>query len=114
MSSPALFSWSERAGLLLLAQTSALSASAILGLLSYITYSAVTVLRGARRRWRIESAAEILFLNQLSWDLVQAMGGLMNIKWATRGSVHQGSYCVAQGAIKHMSDVGAALSTAVG
>ncbi|KAH9954036.1 hypothetical protein BC827DRAFT_1245247 [Russula dissimulans] len=35
----------------------------------------------------------------------------MNIKWATRGSVIQGPYCVVQGAIKHISDVGAALST---
>jgi len=109
MSAP--FTSSERTGLILLAQTSALSASTILGLLSYIAYSAVTIIRGSNRRWRIKGAAEILFLNQLGWDLVQATGGLMNIKWAANGSVQPGAFCVAQGAVKHMSDVGAALST---
>ncbi|KAH9957453.1 hypothetical protein BC827DRAFT_1225967 [Russula dissimulans] len=111
MSTSAPFTFSQRAGLIFLAQTSALSASTIIGLLSYIAYSAVTIIRGSSRRWRIKGAAEIFFLNQLGWDLVQAAGGLMNIKWAVDGSVQPGAFCVAQGAVKHMSDVGAALST---
>jgi len=111
MSMSAPFTFSQREGLIFLAQTSALSASTIIGLLSYIGYSAVTITRGSSRRWRIKGAAEIFFLNQLGWDLVQATGGLMNIKWAVDGSVQPGAFCVAQGAVKHMSDVGAALST---
>jgi len=35
----------------------------------------------------------------------------MNIKWAMDASVRPGSFCSAQGAIKHLSDIGAALST---
>ncbi|KAI9508436.1 hypothetical protein F5148DRAFT_1149032 [Russula earlei] len=79
------FTFSEREGMVLLAQTSTLSASAIIGLLSYIAYSAVTILRGARKRWKIGGAVEVLFLNQLAWDLAQAVGGIMNIKWALEG-----------------------------
>ncbi|KAI9508438.1 hypothetical protein F5148DRAFT_1284056 [Russula earlei] len=111
MSSAAQFTFSEREGLVLLAQTSALSASAIIGLLSYITYSAVTIRRGARRRWKIGGTAEVLFLNQLAADLVQVIGGLMNIKWAVDGTVSTGSFCVAQGVFKHASHVVTALST---
>ncbi|KAN0141394.1 hypothetical protein V8E53_001150 [Lactarius tabidus] len=101
----------ERLGLILLTQTSAVSACAIVVLLAYIVYSAVSVTRGSSIRWRLSGPAEVYFLNQLSWDLLQAVGGLMNIKWATDGSVQSGSFCSAQGAIKHLSDVGAALST---
>ena len=63
-------------------------------------YSAVCITPGSSRRWRIAGPAEVYFLNQLWWDLVQAVGesrdnkwllsllirvfasgGLMNIKW---------------------------------
>ncbi|KAI0262963.1 hypothetical protein BC834DRAFT_889872 [Gloeopeniophorella convolvens] len=104
------FTFGERVGLVLLAQTAGASACAIAVLLSYIAYSAVCVTRHARRRWRIEGPAEVLFLNQLFWDLLQAVGGLMNIRWAADASVHPGTYCSAQGAVKQLSDVGTALS----
>lgn len=77
-----LLTFGERLGLILLAQTSAVSAFAVVGLLSYIAYSAVSVTRGSSIRWRLRYPIEVYFLNQLSWDLVQAIGGLMNIKWA--------------------------------
>ncbi|KAI0303462.1 hypothetical protein B0F90DRAFT_1375402 [Multifurca ochricompacta] len=37
----------------------------------------------------------------------------MNIKWANDASVHAGAFCSAQGIIKQLSDVGAALSTLI-
>ncbi|KAH9074301.1 hypothetical protein EDB83DRAFT_1953136 [Lactarius deliciosus] len=113
MSSPAQASltFGERQGLVLLAETSAVSACAVVGLLSYIAYSAVSVIRGSSVRWRLGGPAEVYFLNQLCWDLVQAVGGLMNIKWAADASVQPGPFCSAQGAIKHLFGVGAALST---
>ncbi|KAI9507341.1 hypothetical protein F5148DRAFT_1309566 [Russula earlei] len=111
MPSAAHFTFNQREGVLLLAHTSAVSASAIIALLSYITYSALTILPGSRRRWRIGGATEILFLNQLGADLVQATGGLMNIKWAVDGTVYASPFCVAQGAVKQAADVGVALST---
>ncbi|KAH9172723.1 hypothetical protein EDB89DRAFT_2164381 [Lactarius sanguifluus] len=112
MSSPAQasFTFGERQGLVLLAETSAVSACAVVGLLSYIAYSAVSVIRGSSVRWRLGGPAEVYFLNQLCWDLVQAVGGLMNIKWAAAASVQPGPFCSAQGVIKHLFGVGAALS----
>ena len=112
--------------MLLIAETSAVSACAIIGLLSYIAvcvsdaphqleddsstelcfqkYSAVTIKRGSSRRWSFGGPAEVYFLNQLAWDLVQATGelydsgdwlcsltkivppgGLMDIKWSMDG-----------------------------
>jgi hypothetical protein len=37
-------------------------------------YSAVSITPGSSKRWRIEGPAEIYFLNQLAWDLLQALG----------------------------------------
>ncbi|KAI0247658.1 hypothetical protein BJV78DRAFT_901876 [Lactifluus subvellereus] len=114
MSPPAsLSTFGTRVGLLLLVETSAVSACAIICLLSYIAYSTVSILRGSSRRWSIGGPAEVYFLNQLVWDLVQAAGGLMNVRWAIDASVRSGVFCSVQGAVKHASDVGCALSTLV-
>ncbi|KAH9995626.1 hypothetical protein BJV74DRAFT_829082 [Russula compacta] len=113
MSLPAPFAFSERVGLLLLVEMSAASACAIIGLLLYIGYSAVSITRDSIRRWRIGGAAKIYFLNQLAWDLVLSTGGFMNIKWAIDASVRPGHFCSAQGAIKQASDIGAAASTLI-
>jgi len=110
-SSASSFTSGENVGLFLLVGTSGVSATAIIGLLSYIAYSAVCIRLDSSRRWRIGGPTEVYFLNQLGWDLVQASGGIMNIKWGIDRAVEPGSYCSAQGAIKHMSDVGSALST---
>jgi len=107
------FTFGERLGLILLAETSAVSACSIIGLLSYIAYSAVCIIPGSSRRWRIGGPAQVYFLNQLLWDLVQAIGGLMNVKWAVDADVKSGAYCSAQGAVKQMSDVGSAISTLI-
>lgn len=112
-SSASSFTSGENVGLFLLAGTSGVSATAIIGLLSYIAYSAVCIRPGSSRRWRIGGPTEVYFLNQLGWDLVQAFGGVMNIKWGIDEAVEPGPYCSAQGAIKHMSDVGSALSTLI-
>jgi len=91
------FTSGENVGLFLLAGTSGVSAIAIIGLLSYIAvslsvshlpnfrmsidgpgsfpkYSAVCIRPGSSRRWRIAGPTEVYFLNQLAWDLVQAIG----------------------------------------
>jgi hypothetical protein len=93
-SSASSFTSSENVGLFLLAGTSGVSATTIIGLLSYIAvsfiplgfqnvcrrtglfskYSAVCVRPGSSRRWRIGGPTEVYFLNQLGWDLVQASG----------------------------------------
>ncbi|KAI9462446.1 hypothetical protein BJY52DRAFT_149237 [Lactarius psammicola] len=99
----------QRIGDFILAEISAVSASAVIILLANIAYSTVSIRSGSRRRWRIKSPVHLFLLNQLVCDLIQALGGLMNMKWAFDGTVH-GTFCTAQGLIKQLADVGTALS----
>ncbi|KAH9066383.1 hypothetical protein EDB87DRAFT_714430 [Lactarius vividus] len=104
------YSCNERIGIFILAEISAVSACAVTILLVYIAYSAINIRSGSRRRWRIESPVHLFLLNQLVCDLIQALGGLMNMKWAFDGTVQHGPFCTAQGLIKQLADVGTALS----
>jgi hypothetical protein len=42
-------------------------------------------------------------------DLVQAAGGIMNVKWVIEDHVALGGYCTSQGAIKQVGNLGTAL-----
>lgn len=58
----------------------------------------------------------ILAASQLSlfeYDLLQAVGGILNIRWAHDGVVTTGPYCTAQGTIKQIGELGVALTTLV-
>ncbi|KAF8269313.1 hypothetical protein EI94DRAFT_1799338 [Lactarius quietus] len=107
---PDVLTFGNRIGLFILFEISAVSASAISILLAYIAYSAVSVRSGSKRRWRIESPVHLFLLNQLVCDLIQTLGGLMNMKWVIDATVTEGSFCVAQGVVKQLGDVGTALS----
>jgi hypothetical protein len=95
MASPSISLTSdENVGLFMLAGMAGLSAIAIVGLLSYIVvscthstlrmsiddctvfpkYSAVCILPGSTRRWKVGGPTEVYFLNQLGWDLVLSTG----------------------------------------
>jgi len=43
------------------------------------------------------------------FDIVQAMGGILNVRWAGDGMVTTGPYCTAQGIIKQIGELGTAL-----
>ena len=47
------------------------------------------------------------------FDLLQAIGGILHIKWAHDGIVATGHYCTAQGIIQQMGQLGVALITLV-
>ena len=47
------------------------------------------------------------------FDILQAIGDILNIRWAHNGIVTTGSYCTAQGVIQQIGEVGVALSTLV-
>jgi hypothetical protein len=58
----------------------------------------------------------ILAASQLSlfvYDIIQAVGGILNIRWAHDGIVTTGPYCTAQGIIKQIGELGVALITLV-
>ena len=47
------------------------------------------------------------------FDFLQAMGGVLDVRWAHNGIVTTGHYCTAQGIIQQIGEVGVALITLV-
>jgi hypothetical protein len=47
------------------------------------------------------------------FDFLQAMGGVLDVRWAHNGIVNSGHYCTAQGIIQQIGEVGVALITLV-
>jgi hypothetical protein len=43
------------------------------------------------------------------FDLLQAIGGVLNIRWAHNGIVTTGYYCTAQGIVEQIGELGVAL-----
>ena len=57
-----------------------------------------------------------LSASQLSifiFDILQAIGGILNVRWAHDGIVRTGPYCTAQGILKQAGELGVALITLV-
>jgi len=50
-------------------------------------------------------------LSMFSSDLIQAIGAVLDVKWAHEGKVYTGGYCTAQGAIQQLGETGVALAT---
>ncbi|KAH9055184.1 hypothetical protein EDB87DRAFT_1344417 [Lactarius vividus] len=61
----------------------------------------------------LRTPADIYMLSLFSYDLVQAVGGILNVRWAHNGIVTTGPYCTAQGIIKQMGALGVALLTLI-
>ena len=61
-------------------------------------------------------ASLIVIVSQLSlfvYDVLTAMGGILDVRWAHNGIVTVDPYCTAQGVLQQIGDVGVALITLV-
>ncbi|CAL1695298.1 unnamed protein product [Somion occarium] len=105
------FDFSIRLGLVFIVEAATLSAIAVLGLLSYIGYSVIRTGRGGTRHWSTATHVHWYFLSLMVSDLVQAVGGIINIQWISDAAVTDGPLCTAQGALKQLGDVGVALAS---
>jgi len=47
------------------------------------------------------------------FDILQAMGGILDVRWAHRGIVTTGPYCTAQGVIQQIGELGSGLITLI-
>ncbi|KAF8502191.1 hypothetical protein F5888DRAFT_1918898 [Russula emetica] len=64
------------------------------------------------RNWKLfKGPADIYMLSLFVFDLLQATGGILNIRWAHNGIVTTGPYCTAQGLVEQIGDLGVALIT---
>jgi len=60
--------------------------------------------------WKLfQRPADIYMFSLFVFDLLQAIGGILNTRWAHRGIVMTGPYCTAQGIVEEIGEVGVAL-----
>ncbi|KAL0951350.1 hypothetical protein HGRIS_008054 [Hohenbuehelia grisea] len=100
-----------RSGLVLIVLSASLSTVAVLCLLSYIAYSAVKLTPGSSRTWTVSTNVHYYFVNLLISDLVQAIGGVMTVRWMKLNGLVEDRYCTAQGILKQVGDVGVAFTS---
>ncbi|KAF8274450.1 hypothetical protein EI94DRAFT_1782365 [Lactarius quietus] len=100
-------------GLALTAEASFISLTAVIVVLILIGRN---VLRHRRvlpkGDWTLfQEPADIYMFSLFLYDILQAMGGILDVRWAHNGIVRTGSYCTAQGIIQQMGELGVALIT---
>ncbi|KAN0105265.1 hypothetical protein V8E52_011204 [Russula decolorans] len=62
--------------------------------------------------WKlIHGPADVYMFSLFVFEFLQAMGGVLDVRWAHRGIVTTGHYCMAQGVIQQIGEVGVALIT---
>ncbi|KAI0276627.1 hypothetical protein BGY98DRAFT_919174 [Russula aff. rugulosa BPL654] len=62
--------------------------------------------------WKLfRGPADIYMFSLFVFDILQAIGGTLSIRWAHNGIVTTGPYCTAQGLIKQIGELGVALIT---
>ncbi|KAK0228900.1 hypothetical protein IW262DRAFT_1456114 [Armillaria fumosa] len=105
------FDFGTRLGLVFVVEVASLSATAVISLLAFICYSAVTAHSKGLHSWAVSTHIHYYFVNLLACDLIQAIGGIMDIRWIAEASVTEGPFCTTQGIFKQLGDLGVALST---
>jgi len=102
-------------GLALIAEASFISLAALIVIF-------VLIWRNVRRYrralpnggWKLfRVPADIYMLSLFLYDVLQAMGGILDVRWAHKGIVTVGPYCTAQGVIQQIGQLGVALLTLI-
>ncbi|KAF8502220.1 hypothetical protein F5888DRAFT_1177482 [Russula emetica] len=103
----------ESIGLVLIAEASLISLISIVVILIWIGWN----VRWYRKKfpngdWKLfQRPADIYMFSLFVFDILQATGGILNIRWAHNGIVTTGHYCTAQGLIQQIGELGVALIT---
>ncbi|KAH9061349.1 hypothetical protein EDB87DRAFT_1560305 [Lactarius vividus] len=102
-------------GLALTAEASFLSLAAVIIALALTVRNVLRYRRahpnGGRKLLRVPS--DIYLLSLFGYDILQALGGILDVRWAHDGIVTAGSYCRAQGVIQQSGELGVALITLI-
>ena len=62
----------------------------------------------------VQNPVDIYMLSLFTFDLIQAVGTVLDVKWVNEGMVYTGTYCTAQGTIQQLGETGVAIATLVG
>ncbi|KAL6310313.1 hypothetical protein BKA93DRAFT_721467, partial [Sparassis latifolia] len=96
-----LLSWIQA-----LVVVSTFSLTAASGLLTALAVSAFNTRKSVNPHLFVRSHVAAYFSSLLISDVIQAFGSLMNARWHNEMGVTYGSFCVAQGVIKQLADLG--------
>jgi len=103
----------EVVGLVLTAETSTLSCICVVIIFIWIGRNVYWYKKkfpnGKRKLF--EGPADIYMFSLFVFDLLQAIDGILNARWAHNGIVTTGPFCTAQGIISQFGEVGVALIT---
>ncbi|KAK0211095.1 hypothetical protein DFS33DRAFT_1270966 [Desarmillaria ectypa] len=75
------FDFGTRLGLVFIVEVASLSATAVVSLLAFICYSTIKAQPRGVRTWAVSTHIHYYFVNLLVCDLIQAIGGIMDIRW---------------------------------
>jgi len=64
--------------------------------------------------WKLfRGPPDVYMFTLFSFDILQALGGILDVRWAHNGIVTRGSYCQTQGIIQQIGELGVALTTLI-
>ncbi|KAF8497247.1 hypothetical protein F5888DRAFT_1613796 [Russula emetica] len=103
----------ESIGLVLIAEASFISSISIVIILIWIAWNVRWYRKTSPNgHWKLfERPGDIYMFSLFMFDLLQAIDGLLNIKWVHNGIVTTGPYCTAQGLIGQIGQLGVPLIT---
>ncbi|KZP07818.1 hypothetical protein FIBSPDRAFT_939300 [Athelia psychrophila] len=85
--------------------------SAFLSLIAVLAAFVLLIRNAFRDGYLIKRPANLYMISLFAFDLVMAVGHVLDVKWVHDGQVEVGHYCTAQGAIKQFGELGSSLST---
>jgi hypothetical protein len=102
-------------GLALTAESSFISFAAVMVVFVMIGRNVLRYRRALPRGgWKLlRTPADVYMLSLFVFDILQAMGGILDVRWAHNGIVTTGPYCTAQGVIQQIGELGVALITLI-
>jgi len=126
----ATFEFGERLGIFIIVESASLSTIAVSLLLTYVAFKSFKryhTRRAARQpmstqwinTWQMaatqippehtdDASDSSFFIGLMVAELIQAMGGMLNIQWIIDAAVKEGPLCTTQGILKQLGDMGVA------
>jgi len=100
-------------GLALTAEASLISCVAVFAVYTWIAWNVRWYRKNVPRDdWKLfQGPADVYMFSLLGFDILQAMGGVLDIRWAHDGIVTTGPYCTAQGIVQQIGELGVPLIT---
>jgi len=98
-------------GLTTISEAGLISLVALLWVFAVILRNVIWRVRNEGDNRIFHQPMDLLMFSLFFADVIQAIGGVMGIKWVVDGKVQVGSYCTAQGVVQNVGETTVALTT---